>query len=92
MTVEALKAFMLPQGPSQNQVLLEWDSIWTINKKIIDSVAPRLRAIAPQGPCGKGIYPLSQGTYSFSFFSFFISLFLVSILDKWLTADLPSQR
>ncbi|KAH8108509.1 glutamate-tRNA ligase [Phellopilus nigrolimitatus] len=45
MTTEALRQFMLSQGPSQNQVLLEWDSIWTINKKIIDPVAPRFCAI-----------------------------------------------
>ena len=36
------------QGPSQNQVLLEWDSIWTINKKIIDPIAPRFCAIAKE--------------------------------------------
>lgn len=46
MTTEALKQFMLAQGPSQNQVLLEWDSLWTINKKIIDPIAPRYCAIA----------------------------------------------
>ncbi|EJC98400.1 glutamate-tRNA ligase [Fomitiporia mediterranea MF3/22] len=45
MTTEALRQFMLSQGPSQNQVLLEWDSIWTINKKIIDPIAPRFCAI-----------------------------------------------
>lgn len=48
MTTEALKQFMLSQGPSQNQVLLEWDSIWTINKKIIDPVAPRYWTIATE--------------------------------------------
>ena len=45
MTTEALRTFMLQQGPSQNQVLLEWDSIWTINKKLIDTYAPRFCAI-----------------------------------------------
>lgn len=45
MTTEALRTFMLQQGPSQNQVLLEWDSIWTINKKLIDVYAPRFCAI-----------------------------------------------
>ncbi|KAL5519726.1 hypothetical protein ACEPAG_1386 [Sanghuangporus baumii] len=48
MTCEALRQFMLAQGPSQNQVLLEWDSIWTINKKIIDPIAPRFCAIATE--------------------------------------------
>ncbi|KAJ2932898.1 hypothetical protein H1R20_g4184, partial [Candolleomyces eurysporus] len=45
MTVEALTQFMLLQGPSQAAVSLEWDSIWTINKKIIDPIAPRHWAI-----------------------------------------------
>lgn len=45
MTVEALKQFMLSQGPSQSLVSLEWDSIWALNKKVIDPVAPRFWAI-----------------------------------------------
>lgn len=45
MTVEALTQFMLLQGPSQAAVSLEWDSIWTINKKIIDPIAPRHWAV-----------------------------------------------
>jgi hypothetical protein len=36
---------MLAQGPSQAVVSLEWDSIWTLNKKIIDPIAPRFWAI-----------------------------------------------
>ena len=48
MTVEALKQFMLSQGPSQAVVSLEWDSIWTANKKIIDPVAPRHWAITKE--------------------------------------------
>lgn len=36
---------MLAQGPSQAIVSLEWDSIWAINKKVIDPVAPRHWAI-----------------------------------------------
>ncbi|KAF8965231.1 glutamate-tRNA ligase [Flammula alnicola] len=46
MTIEALTQFMLSQGPSQAVVSMEWDSIWTINKKIIDPIAPRHWAIA----------------------------------------------
>lgn len=48
MTVEALTQFMLSQGPSQAVVSLEWDSIWTQNKKIIDPVAPRFWAICKE--------------------------------------------
>lgn len=46
MTVEALRQFMLAQGPSQAIVSLEWDTLWTLNKKIIDPIAPRFWAIA----------------------------------------------
>lgn len=49
MTVEALRQFMLLQGPSQSVVSLEWDSLWTMNKKIIDPIAPRFWAIAKEG-------------------------------------------
>ncbi len=45
LTVEALRQFMLLQGPSQAIVSLEWDSIWAMNKKVIDPVAPRHWAI-----------------------------------------------
>ncbi|CCM00500.1 uncharacterized protein FIBRA_02534 [Fibroporia radiculosa] len=45
MTVEALRQFMLAQGPSQAIVSLEWDSLWTLNKKVIDPIAPRFWAI-----------------------------------------------
>ena len=46
MTVQALKEFMLSQGPSQAIVSLEWDSLWTLNKKVIDPIAPRFWAIS----------------------------------------------
>ena len=46
LTVEALRQFMLAQGPSQAIVSLEWDTLWTLNKKVIDPVAPRFWAIA----------------------------------------------
>ncbi|KAF9227790.1 glutamyl-tRNA synthetase, partial [Gyrodon lividus] len=45
MTVEALTQFMLSQGPSQSLVSLEWDSIWALNKKVIDPIAPRFWAV-----------------------------------------------
>ncbi|EPS95462.1 hypothetical protein FOMPIDRAFT_1025810 [Fomitopsis schrenkii] len=49
LTVEALRQFMLAQGPSQAIVSLEWDSLWTLNKKIIDPIAPRFWAISKTG-------------------------------------------
>lgn len=45
MTVDALRQFMLSQGPSQATLSLEWDSIWSLNKKLIDPVASRFWAI-----------------------------------------------
>lgn len=49
MTVEALSQFMLSQGPSQAIVSLEWDSIWALNKRLIDPIAPRFWAIVDEG-------------------------------------------
>lgn len=46
MTVQGLKNYILGQGASQQAVQLEWDGIWTVNKKVIDPVAPRYWAIA----------------------------------------------
>ena len=48
LTVEALRQFMLAQGPSQAIVSLEWDSIWAMNKKVIDPIAPRHWAIVTE--------------------------------------------
>ncbi|KAJ3865572.1 glutamate-tRNA ligase [Lentinula novae-zelandiae] len=45
LAVEALRQFMLLQGPSQAIVSLEWDTIWALNKKVIDPIAPRHWAI-----------------------------------------------
>ena len=45
MTPEALKNFMLEQGPSKNTVNMEWDKIWAVNKQLLDPVVPRYTAI-----------------------------------------------
>ena len=45
MTIEALRQYILMQGASQATITLEWDKIWTLNKKIIDPVSPRYVAI-----------------------------------------------
>ncbi|EMR10232.1 glutamate-tRNA ligase [Pneumocystis murina B123] len=45
MTIDALKQFIISQGPSKNVLNLDWSSIWAINKKIIDPIAPRYTAI-----------------------------------------------
>ncbi|KAG0171116.1 hypothetical protein DFQ28_001573 [Apophysomyces sp. BC1034] len=45
MTIEALKQYILMQGASQNTLLLEWDKLWALNRKVIDPVAPRHTAV-----------------------------------------------
>lgn len=64
LTVEALRQFMLAQGPSQAVVSLEWDSIWALNKKIIDPIAPRFWAVAEEkkyGPSSGAIIAGADG-------------------------------
>lgn len=45
MTIDALREFVLKQGPSRNIVQLDWTLFWATNKKYIDPVAPRHTAI-----------------------------------------------
>lgn len=46
------------QGASKNLNLMEWDKLWTINKKLIDPVCPRHTAVFADG---KVILNLSNG-------------------------------
>ncbi len=52
MTLEALKKYILMQGASRSTILLEWDKIWTVNKQIIDPVAPRHTALSAKNLYG----------------------------------------
>ncbi|CAK9167152.1 unnamed protein product [Ilex paraguariensis] len=45
LKIEALVQFILEQGASKNLNLMEWDKLWTINKKIIDPVCSRHTAV-----------------------------------------------
>ena len=45
MTVEGLKQFIIAQGSSRSVVFMEWDKIWSFNKKVIDPVAIRYEMI-----------------------------------------------
>jgi glutamyl-tRNA synthetase len=45
MTVEGLRDFMVSQGPSKNVVNMDWHTIWTMNKKVIDLKAARYTAV-----------------------------------------------
>ncbi|CAM6096286.1 unnamed protein product [Calypogeia fissa] len=58
LKVEALKQFILSQGASKNLNLMEWDKLWTVNKKIIDPVCPRHTAVYTDG---KVLFDLSNG-------------------------------
>lgn len=48
MTVEGLQEFILAQGSSRSVVTMEWDKIWSFNKKIIDPIAPRHFGLAKE--------------------------------------------
>lgn len=41
MTIQGLRAYILSQGASRNSTLQGWDKIWTVNKRVIDPIAPR---------------------------------------------------
>lgn len=41
LTYEALRQFIIAQGASKNYNLMDWDKIWSFNKKVIDPVCPR---------------------------------------------------
>lgn len=45
MTVDCIQQFILATGPSQQTINMEWDSIWTINKRILDPIVPRYTAV-----------------------------------------------
>ncbi|KAI9910649.1 hypothetical protein PsorP6_010223 [Peronosclerospora sorghi] len=46
--VEALREFILSQGASRRITDMEWDKFWTLNKRVLDPVAPRYFAIAKE--------------------------------------------
>ena len=51
LTIEALREYILMQGASKNTILLEWDKLWAVNKRIIDPVAPRYVALSSDHLC-----------------------------------------
>ncbi|KAG6957046.1 hypothetical protein JG687_00010218 [Phytophthora cactorum] len=46
--VEALREFILSQGASRRITDMEWDKFWTLNKRVLDPIAPRYFAIAQE--------------------------------------------
>lgn len=45
MLVETLVEFMMEQGPSKNNNLQQWDKIWSLNKKKMESLAGKFCAV-----------------------------------------------
>ncbi|OAG33644.1 glutamyl-tRNA synthetase [Nematocida sp. ERTm5] len=45
LTKQALKEYVIMQGPSKNTVLLEWDKLWSINAKIVEKTASKIHGI-----------------------------------------------
>ena len=43
--MEKICLIMLPKGSSRSVVMMDWDKIWAINKKVIDEIAPRHTAL-----------------------------------------------
>ena len=48
MTIEALRTYILMQGSSQKDLLIEWDKIWALNKKMIDPKSARFTCLDKQ--------------------------------------------
>lgn len=51
LRVETLIEFMLEQGPSTKNTLMEWDKLWAINKGYIDNICPRYSAVSVEKAC-----------------------------------------
>jgi len=52
LTVEGLRQFIQSQGASRNSTLQQWDKLWTMNKKVIDPIAPRYTVVSTEStPC-----------------------------------------
>ena len=49
MSMGALREFIMKQGPYQNIINQDWTQIWAINKKHVDSLAPRHTAVTKNG-------------------------------------------
>ena len=64
MTIDALREFILKQGPSRNIVNLDWTLFWATNKKYIDPVAPRHTAITEENAVKATVNGLNRGTYT----------------------------
>jgi len=76
MTVEGLKQFIIAQGSSRSVVLMEWDKIWSFNKKVYYSV---LFHIVKPTNCTCKAY--SMYTYDFPTYNFFLVFLCLCTLN-----------
>lgn len=45
LTIDGLKQFIIAQGSSRSVVYMDWDKLWSFNRKILDANCTRLMAI-----------------------------------------------
>lgn len=57
MQVEALKQFIVAQGSSRTVTSMQWDKIWSLNRSIVDSIAPRHTALLVPNSKNENIVP-----------------------------------
>ncbi|XP_060579607.1 LOW QUALITY PROTEIN: bifunctional glutamate/proline--tRNA ligase-like [Ruditapes philippinarum] len=62
MTVEGLKQFIVAQGSSKSVNMMEWDKIWSVNKKVIDPVVPRYTALLKEELVTVNVKGATQGS------------------------------
>lgn len=55
MQVEALKQFIIAQGSSRTVTAMQWDKIWSLNRSIIDTIAPRHTALLTKNINSKNV-------------------------------------
>ncbi|KAI9839044.1 MAG: hypothetical protein M1837_002262 [Sclerophora amabilis] len=63
MTIQALREFMLKQGPSRNILNLDWTLFWATNKKYIDPIAPRHTAVLGKNAVRSTVEGLAKPSY-----------------------------
>src|SRR6202021_947466 len=60
--IEALRKFIISQGPSKNINNLEWASFWAENKKVIDPIAKRFTCVTADKRFAFFLMELTQGS------------------------------
>lgn len=61
LLLPTLIEFMLDQGPSKNNNLMEWDKIWAINKNYMEPIAGKFTAVSVEKTCLINIPNFTKG-------------------------------